>query len=66
MVLSFPRSPLVLAYMAVVFVFSGLIINFLQLLSLIFIWPFSRAAYRRLNGFLVNYYWTGKNPLGEL
>jgi hypothetical protein len=51
---------LLLSYLAVVFFVSGLAINCIQLLTLVFIWPFSRAAYRRLNGFLVTYFWTGE------
>lgn len=49
---------LLLSYLTVVFFVSGLVINFLQLLSLILVWPISHAAYRRLNGFLVTFFWT--------
>jgi hypothetical protein len=44
------------------FIVSGLIVNFLQLLTLIFIWPFNKHLYRRINYYLAysflssNYY----------
>ncbi len=53
------RTPLII-YLAIVYFFSGLIINAIQLITLVTIWPFSRAFYRKLNGNLVQFYWTGK------
>ena len=43
--------------LGLVFVVSGLIINFLQLLSCV-LWPFNRALYRRLNCRLAYSLWS--------
>eukprot|EP00053_Salpingoeca_punica_P008417 m.75623 g.75623 ORF g.75623 m.75623 type:complete len:380 (+) comp14594_c0_seq1:188-1327(+) len=51
-------SSLIISYLAAVLFFSGLVVNVVQLASLLLIWPFSRNAYRRLNGSLVELYWT--------
>lgn len=41
------------------FVASGLVVNFLQLLTLV-IWPFNKPLYRRLNTYLAYLFWSGK------
>ncbi|CAF1177749.1 unnamed protein product [Rotaria sordida] len=40
------------------FVISGLIVNFVQLLTCIFIWPFSKQIYRRINYHLGTLLWS--------
>jgi hypothetical protein len=40
------------------FTISGLIINFLQLLTCIFIWPFSKQLYRKINYALGTLLWS--------
>ena len=52
-------SPILYAYLAFVFMISGLFVNVLQLFSLLFLWPVSRALYRRFNASLVEIWWTG-------
>jgi hypothetical protein len=42
------------------FVISGLIVNFIQLLAWIFIWPFSKQLYRRVNFYLGTLLWSRK------
>jgi lysophosphatidic acid acyltransferase/lysophosphatidylinositol acyltransferase len=42
------------------FIVSGLIINFVQLLTWIFIWPFSKQLYRQINYFLGTLLWSRK------
>ena len=42
------------------FVISGLIVNFAQLLTWIFIWPFSKQMYRRMNYYLGVSLWSRK------
>jgi len=48
-----------------VFLISGLFVNFLQLLSLIFIWPFSKNIYKRLNYFLATTIWGNITALAQ-
>ncbi|CAF4261934.1 unnamed protein product, partial [Rotaria sp. Silwood2] len=40
------------------FVISGLIVNFAQLLTYIFIWPFNKQLYRRINYYLGTLLWS--------
>ena len=47
-----------------VFVVSGLIINFLQLLTLI-IWPFNKQLYRKLNLNLAYSLWSFLTSIGQ-
>lgn len=42
------------------FTISGLIVNFAQLLTCIFIWPFSKQLYRRVNYYLGTLLWSRK------
>ncbi len=52
-------NPVVGAYLGFVFLLSGAVVNVFQVLSLV-LWPVSPALYRRLNAWLVEFYWTGK------
>jgi len=47
------------------FLVSGLVINFLQLLTLIFIWPFSKIHYRRVNYYLALGLWGNLTALAQ-
>jgi len=40
------------------FVISGLIVNFAQLLTWIFIWPFDKQLYRQINYYLGILLWS--------
>jgi lysophosphatidic acid acyltransferase/lysophosphatidylinositol acyltransferase len=40
------------------FIISGLIMNFAQLLTYIFIWPFSKQLYRKINYALGTLLWS--------
>ena len=42
------------------FVISGLIVNLAQLLTWVFIWPFSKQLYRRANYYLNTLLWSRK------
>jgi hypothetical protein len=44
------------------FCVSGLIVNALQLLTLICIWPFHKELYRRLNYHLATLIWSREYP----
>lgn len=46
------------AYLALVFILSGLVVNMLQLLSLVLLRPWNRLAFRRWNAFIVEFYWS--------
>jgi hypothetical protein len=56
----FKRQILVQIYMFCLFLISGLIVNFVQLLSCI-IWPFNKKLYRRVNRFLASCFWSGND-----
>ncbi len=51
LVKKFKSSIIVHMILGYVFVTSGLIVNFLQLMTLI-VWPFDRLLYRKLNCYL--------------
>lgn len=53
------RQILVQIYVFCLFLISGLIVNFVQLLSCV-IWPFNKKLYRRVNRFLASCFWSGK------
>lgn len=42
------------------FLVSGLIVTFLQFLTYLFIWPFDRLLYRRINNYLAETLWSSK------
>ncbi len=42
------------------FCISGFLVNFAQLLSCIFIWPFHQRLYRRINYYLATLIWSRK------
>jgi hypothetical protein len=42
------------------FLVSGLIVTFLQFLTYLFIWPFDRLLYRRINNHLAEALWSSK------
>jgi lysophosphatidic acid acyltransferase/lysophosphatidylinositol acyltransferase len=48
------------------FAVSGLIINFVQLLTTIFIWPFSKKLYRQINYYLGVSLWSRKYKKKEI
>jgi lysophosphatidic acid acyltransferase/lysophosphatidylinositol acyltransferase len=47
-------------FIAYCFVISGLIVNSAQLLTWIFIWPFSKQLYRKINYYLGTLLWSRK------
>eukprot|EP00911_Craspedida_sp_UC1_P000559 UC1_evm2s429 len=52
------KNPVCRIYFFVIFLFSGLVVNFCQLLTALVIWPLSRNLYRTVNSVLVEWYWT--------
>lgn len=52
------RNPLLRVWFFIVFILAGLVINVLQILSAIAVWPINKTAYRRLNATLVECHWT--------
>ena len=53
----FKKSFVVQILISYAFLVSGLITNVFQLLTLIFIWPFDRILYRRINNYLAILLW---------
>ena len=47
-------------FISFIFAVSGIIVHFAQLLTWIFIWPFSKQLYRRINYFLGTLLWSRK------
>eukprot|EP00054_Salpingoeca_dolichothecata_P013054 m.72650 g.72650 ORF g.72650 m.72650 type:complete len:364 (-) comp20275_c0_seq3:50-1141(-) len=52
------RPPVLMAFLSSVFLFTGLMVNAAQLLTLVFVWPFSKTLYRHINVYLVTFLWT--------
>lgn len=46
------------------FIASGLIVNFVQLLTLV-IWPFNKQLYRRVNRYLAYLFWSDLTTLAQ-
>eukprot|EP00051_Salpingoeca_urceolata_P011238 m.138992 g.138992 ORF g.138992 m.138992 type:complete len:387 (+) comp17045_c0_seq1:112-1272(+) len=57
--------PVYMAYWCGMFVCSGLVIVALQAVSCVLLWYPARSLYRRVNAFLVNFYWTELIFFGE-
>ena len=51
------RIPFLLSYLALSFLLSGVIINVLQILAFVLLWPLSKDAFRSVNNGLVNLLW---------
>lgn len=52
------HNPFLRIWFFFVFMCSGIIINCLQLLSALIVWPVSKRTYRQLNALLVECHWT--------
>lgn len=55
---SFKASGIPGLYFAFVFLLSGIVINVLQLITLITLWPISVPLYRLANNYLILFYWS--------